>query len=85
MTSALLLAWVAGVGTSARCPLSVAELTDGAEFLTHLRAPQPQPDLVNCTWYKQQTCCTAEDTCEAARPLARGAHGAVPLCWPLAY
>ena len=44
------------------CPLSQAELHDGGGFLTQLSEPSPQSDLQNCTWYRESTCCSAEDT-----------------------
>ena len=43
------------------CPLSMLELADGAPFLTHKAQSSPQPDLGNCSWYSDATCCTAED------------------------
>ena len=49
--------------SSAReCPLSVRELADGATFLTNILESSPNSNLVNCTWYRKDTCCSAEDT-----------------------
>ena len=56
------LASVGGVQREVTCPLSDVELADGVASSTHLATPQPQPDLVNCTWYRRSTCCSAEDT-----------------------
>lgn len=56
------LASVGGVQREVTCPLSDVELSDGVASSTHLATPQPQPDLVNCTWYRRSTCCSAEDT-----------------------
>ena len=55
------LASVGGVKREVTCPLSTVELADG-RCSTHLATPQPQPELVNCTWYKSSSCCSADDT-----------------------
>ena len=51
---------------AAMCPLSSAELSDFVaprdDYMTHMAEVAPQPHLVNCTWYSEATCCTAEDT-----------------------
>jgi hypothetical protein len=44
------------------CPLSQTELYDGGGGLTNALAPSKQRSLVNCTWYRDSTCCTPEDT-----------------------
>ena len=44
------------------CPLTRHELHDGAPFLTQLERSSAQSDLLNCSWYRRDTCCSAEDT-----------------------
>lgn len=43
------------------------------------RAPTPQPDVKNCTWYKHESCCTQieiEETFKNMKPL----QGSTPKC-----
>ena len=44
------------------CPLSTHELEDQRTALTSLDVPIAQPHLVNCSWYRHSSCCSAEDT-----------------------
>lgn len=45
------------------CPLSRVQLRDGQSMWTGLPAPMPlDTAAVNCTWYRDSTCCSAEDT-----------------------
>ena len=53
---------IGGIHHDVTCPLSDVQFEAGGPFLTHNHRPQPQPDLVNCSWYASDTCCTAEDT-----------------------
>ena len=47
---------------ASECPLSLNELHDGAPFLTNRLSSASNSELVNCTWYRKDTCCSAEDT-----------------------
>ena len=55
------LLWLSAAAATT-CPLSQSELAHDAPYLSHLRSPAPQADLLNCTWYSRHTCCNAEDT-----------------------
>ena len=58
------LCWAAlASGSRPTCPLSKVSFADNQNFWTELSTPAPlSTDAVNCSWYKQSTCCSAEDT-----------------------
>jgi len=53
---------VGGIRRDTSCPLARIQLEHGGGFATNLEQPQSVQGMVNCSWYAQSTCCSAEDT-----------------------
>ena len=63
LAAALLAVGGAAATSRPECPLSKVALRDGQHTWTALARPgQLEATAVNCTWYRESTCCSAEDT-----------------------
>ncbi|OWF34636.1 uncharacterized protein LOC110444013 [Mizuhopecten yessoensis] len=57
---------------------SATEVTEFCSFFNN-RAPEPQPNLKNCTWFKENSCCMQEEIAETFEQV-KSLPGASPAC-----